>query len=334
MLDGPKVYYRPSVDAFLYSQSDCGLTKRIINDKTFKTAAYFAGLETNFEAACRQVRLQIVEAAESLWNGIDPYPTEIKNVFGEIISLETNPTLPPASHWSVFRDRFCPTSALKLVLFPTALLIDKPTLASAQEAPVFLHDPTSNLEEGDSKRLSGQWITSTALGMLYALTDFNAPGYGDVGMGRNCTVWSELAVDWHTKQLDADLASQAIIKMQKITPNMRIANDGMHRGIANLRERLGIRRIPKEQQHFNENNAAVRRSVFAKQDWYIPDFQYKLDATEDSVNKYFHRIARNACARCPISSFLFYPVGLAGLLEHMRSHHPHDFWTGHINFLV
>lgn len=289
---------------------------------------------TKIEAERRQIRHKVVAAAELLWNGIDPYPVEIKNVFGEVVSYGRNPTVPAADHWAVFRDRFCPTSALKLVLFQKVLLSDKPTLTPVQPGTVWLEDPTSVFKQGDSNRVSNQWITASALAMLYALTDFNNSDYCEEGMGGSCTVWKDLAIDWHTKRLDAELTSQAIIKMQKITPYMRLANDGMHRGIANLRERLGLRRIPKDQQHLSENKAAVRRSVFARLKGYSPDFQHNLAATEGSVNKYFRRIARDACTRCPISSFLFYPVGIPGLLKHMRSHHPQDFWAGHFNLLV
>ncbi|KAI9826971.1 MAG: hypothetical protein M1819_007065 [Sarea resinae] len=51
-------------------------------------------------------------------------------------------------------------------------------------------------------------------------------------------------------------------------------------------------------------------------------------AHRDTRLKAFTRIVRHACARCPVTGLLVNPVGLRGLIEHMRVAHPEAFWEG------
>lgn len=324
-------YYRPAID-FAMSQLGESLASYTLAQQIKASDDIRDRLsKAKIEVHRRPVRRLIIEAAEKLWEGIDPYPVEVKNIFGEVVGLEANPTLPGPKQFAIFRDRYCPTSKLARVLFPDAKLAEDPLSAAAQKGYDWIKDPTMALKgKQHFKRVSEQWLTATALQMLYDLTDFHDRDYDQPGYGGSCTVWIEATKEWHTQRLDSELASGAVIRMEQITPQMRLINDGMHRGIANLRERLGLTRNPIGMQELPEHDVALARSLFAHQvnrNRYNDQFQYLPEASEASVNKYFHRIMRDACNRCPRSSFLFFPVGLAGLLEHMRTHHPITFYA-------
>lgn len=329
-------YYRPSVDVVLRELHDTGVADLVLQKEIFMSERKLGLLAaTKVEAQRRIVREAITKAAEQIWDGFDPYPAKIRNVRGEVVTSQTNPALPTVDQWKSFRDRFCPTSKLKEMLFPSAKVIDPPTSASVQKDHQWLYDSTMELKtQTDFNRLTPQWITATALDMLYQLVDYTDAHYAEDGHGGSITTWVEAAKDWHIERLDTELASGSVMAMQHITPAMRVHNDGMHRGIANLRERLGITRNPQHLQHVPEADKALIRSLFEKENRGSPTYRHNPTATEATVNKYFHRIIREACSRCPVSSFLFSPIGYEGLLEHMRSHHPDIFWVGNFHSLA
>lgn len=324
-----KLYYAPTVDVILRELRDLNLGDFVVDPGVSMATHSMKRLSiTSVEARRLDVRRAVVSAAEKLWDGQDPAPIEIKNMFGEIVSFQTNPTLPCADQWENFRDRFCPTVKVKQMLFSDSKLSDKPTSAGVQKGFKWLDDPTDTLrQKSHFGRVTDQWLTATALGMLYRLVDFTNPLYCEPGWGGSCTAWIQAATHWHMSRFDAELASGSVIAMQHVSPAMRMTNHGMHRGIANLRERLGLSRSPADQQQLAETNAAVSRSYFPEEARSLPSFQHDENATEASVNKYFHHIVARVCSRCPISSYLFHFFGLECMLEHMRTYHSRQSWT-------
>lgn len=327
-------YYRPTIDTMLQQTgaSLCGYMQMHEALTSYKILNQLA--LSKVEARRRPIRQLIVDAAEKLWDGFDPYPVEVKNIFGQVVSYETNPAVPVADHWAVFRDRFCPTSKLHQVLFPAAKLAQNPLSAHPQHGYEWLPDPTMRLTTAKHfSRVDDDWVTATTLQMLFDLVDYrDSDIYKTAVYGGNVTAWIEAAKDWHTQRLDAELASGAVMNMDQVTLDQRWQNQGMHRGIANLRERLGITRNPAHLHDCSEHFQALHRSKFAFEHP-SPTYQYLPDATEASVNKHFHRIVRKACNRCPESSYLFFPIGFDGLLEHMRCHHPVEFWADTFHLL-
>lgn len=288
----------------------------------------------NIEASRRQVRNRIVAAAEQLWEGKDPHPHRVVNIHGIVVAHDVNGTLPGAGQWAIFQDRFCPTARLKEMLFDVNYLTLSTEFAAVRRNVHFLPDPTLALRSRtDFDRVNGQWLTATALGMLFDLVDFTSRDYCEPNHGGSVTAWIDAAKQWHLERLDAELASGSTISMQHIDKDMRLKNDGMHRGIANLRERLGLTRNPLHAQHLPEAPGATLRSLFVGDPKYSSDYQQNPAASEASVNKHFHHIAKHACNRCPVTSYLFQPIGLDGLLEHMRTHHGPQFWAGTFHML-
>lgn len=224
---------------------------------------------------------------------------------------------------------FCPTSRLHEFLFSPEKLTQYSTeLCHSSSQLEWLKDPTMELRTPSHfRRVTPQWLTSTALGMLFSLTCIHDPSYESSGFGGSVTTWIKAAKDWHTQRLAAELASGDVISMRQISPEMRLRNQGYHRGIARLREKLHLPRNPPGVAHLPEHE-------YLKRDTSNTCSPSSSHVSEAEANKYFRRIVMASCVRCPESSYLFYPIGMEGLLEHMRLSHRAKFWAGNFHLLA
>lgn len=72
---------------------------------------------TKVEAKRREVRHQIIASAEIMWqSGGDPHPVQVTNILGKVVASVSNPTLPTAKQWELFRNRKSSQSLLHSAL--------------------------------------------------------------------------------------------------------------------------------------------------------------------------------------------------------------------------
>lgn len=303
-------YYRPSVNEFLRERTGMTLEDFIVEERIRKCAMNNKKIQAiKMEAFRRPVRRRIVEAARALWEGVDPCRVAITNDRGEVVDYQNRATMPDEKVWRAFRTRFAPTQSLERVLFPQSKLVETPSELPYSAPCAFLKDPTMRLKKTQLRGVSAEWIASTALDMLLTLTAYKSPEYRSNGCGGSVTTWINAAKDWHRRRLEAELAAGDVMQMSFITAQMRQDDHRMYRGIGKLRVKLGLHELPR---HRN----------------------YAVSQDEMTLNKFFAKIINQACVHCPISSYLFRPIGIEGLLEHMRINHPSYFWAGEFHSLA
>ena len=304
-------YYRPSVSAFLRERTGMTLEDFVVEERIRKCATDNAKMQAiGLEVFRRPVRRRIVEAARALWEGVDPCRVAIINSLGAVIGYQNRATIPGENVWRAFRTRFAPTESLERFLFSQSKLVERPSELPYSASCVYLKDSTMGLKKAKLKSLSAEWITSTALEMLVTLTDYTNHDYQSNGCGGSVTTWINAAKDWHAQRLDTELAAGDVMQMRFITEQMRLNDTRMYRGIAKLRVKLGVLEFPLH-----------RKSDAGSQN-------------ELKINKFFRKIATRSCVHCPVSSYLFRPMGMEGLLEHMRINHPRHFWAGEFHSLA
>jgi len=209
----------------------------------------------------------------------------------------------------VFRERYVPTNQLRTVLFPSRLLAEDPASSplpqQAAEYGTWLPDPTSALRKPGDFVLFDAQITSLALSMLHQLIGFKE-GCSQLS-GSNVTSFVNAANGYHKQRIEQELLSGKTMHLDYFAPFLPSyldAKNDPRRGILKLRTSLGLQPLPLT-HHDSEQMVLEQRA-----------------------NKHFHKLALNACRRCPYSTYIFFPVGIDGLLHHMRMDHPSTFWTG------
>lgn len=307
-------YYRPSVDMFLISFTGKTSAQLIQAHKLAMVSKARTRMDNSVaETLRRGLRSKILEAAEKQWDQSPSIPDDGLLGFGDA----SNPPLQSVQElFQQLRTTFAPTSRLKGFLFPPWFLSDKLTSCLSISDFKWLKDPTATLNRFNlTKRLLDEaWVTNAAQRMLEALADYRSPNYDTIHGGGTVTTWIKAASDWNMSRIEAELADGSTIRLEHMTATTSHDLDRYkHRGIRRMREQLGLPRSPTLQE-FSSQNALVGK--------------------EAAANRFFHKIVRHACTRCPESSFYFFPCGLESMLTHMREQHPVRFWTGSFHSLT
>ncbi|KAI9821123.1 MAG: hypothetical protein M1827_003857 [Pycnora praestabilis] len=339
--DDSMLFFRPFVDELLSSHTGLNISMNFLMigrkehekqmERQLKKLPW-----TRQHSSRRAVRLEIIAAAEKIWQGIDPFPKEIIDVDTGRIMFERNSAMPADDPYRIYRDRFAPTHKLKEFLFAPAALAENSWEAVYDGTKDWLNDPTTKLRtRADYQNVRPKWIFDNAMMMLNCLTLWRVVRYHRKGYGGAVTNWVEAAVNWHITRMESELRSGSIIRKDHIPPAMK---DGHPLpGLFDVREKLGLgvlldnttKSLPQQPQ---------RGLTLTCQDYESFNAQERIAAREfhqqvESI-KQFNKIVQHTCVRCPLSGWLFYPMGLEGMLAHVRSDHPGLFWEGEPHVLA
>lgn len=325
------IYYRPEVDDLIRKATGLYLETQIVNHQsrqqmTQKERVGRSGLEGHR----RIVRCLVIAAAELLWEGYDPSPTEIKDPqTGEITDWQPREGMGSSETYETFRHRFAPTHKLKTFLFADYLIDEFPTRLPYNPASGWMEDPTMLLRKNEHfDNLTERWVADKAFEMLEKLTDWRNADYYHKGYGGYVTNWIQAATQYHIDRMEDHLKTGATVNLEHIPIERREAY-GLRR-LRKLRAKCGLQ---------NEKSASLRplpqrpeRGGFVSQysfDEYVHLDQLAAAAEQERADsiKLFNKLVRHTCASCPETSLLFFPMGFEALVEHMRLGHAKRFWT-------
>ncbi|KAI9814687.1 MAG: hypothetical protein M1832_005686 [Thelocarpon impressellum] len=319
-------YYLPEIEELTIRLTGISYATCRLNQK--RLAFYNAGVRlenSGLEQRRRGLRRQIVEAAQALWEGIDPYPVKVTNTETGEVTLQSRPFLPTQDTFRRFRDRFGPTNALPTLLFPMTDLSEVPTQVAYDPAGGWLEDPTKAVRTGAQfKAISAEWITHKAMLMLCKLIHWRDPDYYRKGQGGFVDNWRNAATTWHIARLESELASGATVGMELVAPHHR-------KGLQRLKAKLGVALLTSPTRR-------PQRGIDTSHEAYV-EFESLERASRDAERKqaeaikHFNKIVRATCTKCPETAMLFFPMGFEGLVEHMRIAHPRSFWEGKFHCL-
>jgi len=179
----------------------------------------------------------------------------------------------------------------------------------------WLDDPTISYRKQADFEISDAVVESMALRMLHNLVDFRSECKHLTGS--NVATFIEAANEYHKSRIEAELMSGQTLQMEFFPPHLSTYNSKAdpRRGLIKLRGDLGLRPLPLVP--YDHDNYPATSEM----------------AQEMRANKYFHKLAMESCRRCPYSTYIFFPVGIDGLLKHMRKDHPSTFWTGTFHYI-
>ena len=300
-----RLHYRPLVDTLLRVSTGRGLLDYELIHYTQRLQKKCMLLENSkVEQQRVHLRLRIVAAAERLWSGTDDHGSEIAS----------------CAIFSTFRARFAPTHLLRTFLFPACRLTSQPTKLSTPDQDSktkrdWLDDPTISYRKQADFEISDAVVESMALRMLHNLVDFRSECKHLTGS--NVATFIEAANEYHKSRIEAELMSGQTLQMEFFPPHLSTYNSKAdpRRGLIKLRGDLGLRPLPLVP--YDHDNYPATSEM----------------AQEMRANKYFHKLAMESCRRCPYSTYIFFPVGIDGLLKHMRKDHPSTFWTGTFHYI-
>ncbi|KAI9717875.1 MAG: hypothetical protein M1812_004402 [Candelaria pacifica] len=324
---GRVVLFRPKVDAWLRSATGGNCNANMLRaaherHERAKRGIYFDLREPSAQA----LRLRIVEVAEKLWEGYNPYSTakleDIKS--GKIKEVANN-----SKTYERFRTRFAPTHSLRTFLFPAIALCDEPEIAPYEGEFRWLPDDTGmfSLEE----LLDGidlEYVVQMAYNILNILTSWEEPKYNEPGHGGTVDTWIRAATKYHIANLEADLTTGATLRMDYFTPTMRQRYN--NRGINKLRTDLGL--TSGLTQPLTPLPLRPDRIVFTDEAYthYIQQEKIVNEAekTQTAAINAFNKILRAKCEICPFSDLHSFDKkrGFEGLVEHFRLYHAEMFW--------
>lgn len=327
-----EVYFKPEIDHLLAFFTGHDFDTNLMVYKRLQQEAEKDRRETSsLETRRRTVRHLIVAAAESMWNGTEPFPIPILCAeTGDILGWDRFPDSPTKSSYRAFRRRFAPTRVLKSFLFPDYALSDKPRQLPYSAAAGWMDDPTMSLKKSDDFRevVTPAWVREKAGGMLSCLTDWRHTEYYRKGRGGYVTNWMDAVKQWHITRMEAELESGAIVRMDHVPEDLH--GDRHYWRIHKLRIKLGLQN--DETRGMNPLPGRPERGIAVSREAY-DEFQ-RLDqrATEAEQKqlegiKHFNKIIRHTCVACPDTSLLLYPMGFEGMLEHLRTWHPKLYFT-------
>ena len=325
------IFYRPEIDDLIHKATGLHLDTHMLILKTGQQLVAKDRIErSGLEGHRRIVRRLIVAAAELLWEGNDPSPTEIKDPgTGEIIDWQPRECMDSSETFKAFRDRFAPTHRLKSFLFPDYLLEDSPTRLPYDPASGWIEDPTMVLRRKEHfDNLTERWVADRAFEMLIKLTDWRHSSYYHKGYGGFVSNWIGAAKQYHICRMDAHLKAGATVEMAHVPVELRESYE--FRRLRKLRAKCGLQDEKSATMHplpkRPERGGFVNRYSF---DEYVHLDQLAAAAEQERADaiKHFNKIIRHTCVACPDTSLLFYPMGFEALLEHMRLGHARRFWT-------
>lgn len=321
-----EIYFKPAIDNVLRIYTALDFQTNFLVFKRYQQEEEKDRLESSrLEANRRIVRQWIVAAAEQMWEGIDPWPAPTMcGDTGEFLGWHQRAWMPTKASFKAFRDRFAPTRMLKHFLFPDYALCDTPSQLPYNAATGWMQDPTMSLKKRDDfdERVTVAWICDNALKMLILLTDCHHPEYHRKGRGGYVSNWLEAAKTWHLARLEIELEYGATVRVD-YTPN---GLAGLRRcwRIHKLRVKLGMQLessdgmdpLPQRSVRGIEVSSEAYEE-FSRLDRLATDAEQKR---AEGI-KHFNKIIRHACVACPATSYLIYPMGFEGMLEHLRMGH-------------
>ena len=325
-LDGDRWFYLPEIDKIYRSRGFLTYSNLAAKSKAMSQALLIVELEHSLVEQMRtHVRRHILECAQKIWEGIEPYPVKVEDPITQEIT-ETPQYNITADTFAQFRNRFAPTSKLAKFLFPSYSLGSHPTQIEYDSGGGWLDDPTKTLKRyRDFKTLGDLWVSDRALEMLMRLADCGEEHYDHQSHGGYVTSWVKAAEEYHIARLEGDLESGLIITMGHIPK--RFHKDFMFRRVLHLRTRLGL------QDEGSDTMYEVPQRPDLRADLSLAEF-IELDRhAVKTANEYrekvqsFNKIIRATCVGCPTGGLLFHPMGLEGLVRHMRTNHRKRFWT-------
>lgn len=277
----------------------------------------------------KQLRLETVRAAESIWEGVDPSPDKVLS--GSTVISIPRPKI-CRQRFERFRNRFAPTSKLREFLFPAHLLPDGvlPKLAPGQKPESgYLADPYQKVIL-KSPRPTARAVADTAERMLELLTNYHVGQrlYESAGRGGFCTAWTKAAEAWHVERITSrQLTGDAINAFRPFLTNHKKTKvslfDKLRFGeLAPLVDERTLTKplTPKGLYDSNGIGACVNYLIADEAHIKETESQRQLKVAA------FHRISMETCKRCPHNGLLLPAKGINALFQHMRHGHSTQYW--------
>ena len=323
-------YYLPEVDEILRSHTGLDVKIALMSHNRVLQQKEKARVQaSNLERQRRIIRQQIVLFAQRLWEGEDPAPEEVIDVrTGKVIAFEPRKTLTSPELYQCFRERFAPTAKLKEFLFPEHLLDIRPTDLPYNPLGGWLQDPTKKLRSFvTADNMSNRYVSDCAEKMLHCLTNWRDPLYYRKGMGGYVDSWMNAAKQYHINRLEAELASGLTVNMGYIPTDCH--GNSQFARLRRLRAKCGLQKL--DSVHMDQVPKRPEREPLSAS---YPLYEYirrdqavaRAETKRAEGIKYFNKIIRETTTTCPSTALLFYPMGLEGLVEHMRVGHGDVFW--------
>ena len=325
-----KTFYLPEIDDLLRSQEGTDVGTQLRARKQNSQKQEMQRLEKSaIEANRRTVRGLLVLAAKQLWEGHDPAPYEDRRPgTGELIGWIGRPHMSSSRTFEVFRERFAPTSKLQEFLFPAFALADKPTEVPYCTASGWMEDPTMTLRKrNDFINLTQRWFSDNAFEMLLKLTCWRHEHYDRKGFGGYVSNWTDAVKQYHIARLVGELRTGATVNMEYVPASLQ--SMGRYHRLRKLRSKCGLH---------DENGKMAPLPKRPERGGVISKISYNEYVSQDRLAsaaekkraegiKYFNKIMLRTCNGCPETALLFYPMGVEGLVEHMRVAHARTYWT-------
>ena len=238
--------------------------------------------------------------------------------------------------------RWAPAKLLRGFLFPEFKLSENPSAeAYAPIENVYLHDPAMDYSlASQMKDMDEAQVVQIADKMLQQLADWRPKPdgeehlkyYSSPGRGGSVTTWIKAAENYHHARLEHYLNKGTIVSM--LTSDEDLAQHGLpfYRRLNQVRSLLDIQNEASSIKCLSHPRPHPDVHTYG----YTSDDQLQYAADVNSVASYnnersvrikiFNKIMRESCMGCPLSSMLFYPIGIEGLVKHMRNDHPSRFW--------
>ena len=276
----------------------------------------------------RIIRRKLVYIAKMIWEGLDPNPNILMSEDG-VVSYHASSKLVSPETYRTFRERFAPTAELEKFLFPDYLVVDNPYYQTTYNGDSgWLYDPSTIIDKNKSLGdIPHGWYCEQAARMLHQLTNSRQRNYYLKGYGGYVDAWVKAGTKYHLNRLKAEIDSGVTVSLAH-TPVQFHNSDEFDR-IRKLRAKCGLQTegygmMSPLPQRVDVNDFSSECSF----EEYLELNRVAAVAEDDRRTKikYFNKIIRHTCVGCPITGGLFYPMGLEGLLEHMRTAHPREFW--------
>lgn len=315
-------YFLPEIDVVLRFLTGLNFRANIVKIQEHRHMTQMGRLEiSRLEYFRRSARLAIVHSAQKIWEGIDPAAGEEQRCL--MNRSRRHDCMPTANTFRFYRERWAPTSKLAEFLFPPYSLSESPTQVPLNSDKGYMNDPTMVLRKvKDISSYGFPWVVDKALQMLEDLVVWDHPRYRSKGYGGYVSTWVEAATKYHMDRMERNLVSGATANMEYV----HLENQGARqlRCLRNMREKSGL--------EFTPIPVRPERGSYLNQHTFEEYVRLDREAVEMEHKRAcqlatFNKLIRHTSHCCPISSWQCYPIGFEGLVDHMRLHHPTEFWS-------
>lgn len=332
-MNGVKKYFRPEIDEALRIWTCVDFAANVGILKERRHMKNMQRLEDSvLERYRREVRHAIVAAAQKIWEGVDPDPQLLprEGVLATEWSFAPQDLTPDSFRY--YRDRWAPTSKLPEFLFAPYDLADFPTkVPLALVGAGYMIDPTMCIRSV-SKFVrtfpSIRWISNRAMDMIHRLVIWSDPRYCHKGYGGYVSKWVDAVKKYHLDRFEQDLLNQTTVRMARIPVGEH--DNIFYRHLRHAREKAGLQ--------LNGSSFILPIPQRPARGSYLDQYSFeefvRLDrraASEEQKRavqlQTFNKLMRNTCQCCPMSGWRYFPQGYEGLIDHMRYHHPMQFWA-------